>query len=126
MRVQKLDVGLADISRWQIEDEQHLPRDGALTQKFLPHVQALDQILRRPSLDERLPNMLEPEIVDSDLLDPSVLTDARLGALAVFQEASELADSDVKAALDQVTTILSQEVELDNDIRTALAALFRG
>lgn len=126
MRVQKLDVGLADISRWQIEDEQHLPRDGALTQKFLPHVQALDQILRRPSLDERLPNMLEPEIVDSDLLDPSVLTDARLGALAVFQEARELAESDVKAALDQVTTILSQEVELDNDIRTALAALFRG
>ncbi len=126
MRVQKLDVGLADISRWQIEDEQHLPRDGALTQKFLPQVQALDQILRRPSLDERLPNMLEPEIVDSDLLDPSVLTDARLGALAVFQDASQQAEDDAKAALDQVATILSQEVALDNDIRTALAALFRG
>ncbi len=126
MRVQRLDVGLADISRWQVEDEQHLPRDGALTQKFLPQVQALDQILRRPSLDERLPNMLEPETVDSDLLDPSVLTDARLGALQVFQEAGVQANGDDKAALERVSTILSEEVELDNDIRTALAALFRG
>ena len=126
MRVQRLDVGLADISRWQVEDEQHLPRDGALTQKFLPQVQALDQILRRPSLDERLPNMLEPETVDSDLLDPSVLTDARLGALQVFQEAGVQANGEDKAALERVSTILSEEVELDNDIRTALAALFRG
>lgn len=126
MRVQKLDVGLADISRWQIEDEQHLPRDGALTQKFLPQANALDQILRRPSLDERLPNMLEPETVDSDLLDPSVLTDARLGALQVFQEASKHAESEVQVALQRVAAILSQEVELDHDIRTALAALFRG
>ncbi|MEM9785845.1 MAG: hypothetical protein AAF801_05050, partial [Pseudomonadota bacterium] len=71
-------------------------------------------------------NMLEPETVDSDLLDPSVLTDARLGALAVFQEASRNADGDAKAVLDRVTAILSQEVELDLDIRTALVALFRG
>lgn len=126
MRVQNLDVGLADISRWQIEDEQHLPRDGALTQKFLPQVQALDQILRRPSLDERLPNMLEPESVDSDLLAPSVLAEARLGAMQVFQNASKQTKGDARSDLQAVATILEQEVALDHDIRTALAALFRG
>lgn len=126
MRIQKLDVGLADISRWQIEDEQHLPRDGALTQKFLPQVQALEQILRRPSLDERLPNMLEPKSIDSDLLAPSVLGEARLGALQVFQDASEQSKGDARSALQAVATILEQEVALDHDIRTALAALFRG
>ncbi|WP_341367305.1 hypothetical protein [Yoonia sp. BS5-3] len=126
MRVQKLDVGLAEISRWQVEDEQHLPRDGALTRKFLPQIQALDQILRRPSLDERLPDMLEPEIVDQDLLDPSVMTEARLGALAVFDQAGNQASGQARQALQQVAAILSEEVALDRDIRTALAALFRG
>ena len=126
MRVQRLDSGLAEISRWQIEDEQHLPRDGALTQKFLPQPQALDQILYRPSLDERLPNMLEPDVVDKDLLDPSTLTEARLGALRVFKDASTDADGDTRAALDGVAQILTQEVKLDHEIRAALAALFKG
>jgi len=126
MRVQKLDVGLEGISRWQVDDEQHLPRDGALTQKFLPRIRELDKILKRPSLDERLPNMLEPEFIDADLLDPSVLTDARLGALAVFEDASAQADGPDRTALDQVSNILTEEVALDRDIRTALAALFKG
>lgn len=126
MRVRKLDVGLEGISRWQIDDEQHLPREGGLTQKFLPRLAELDRILKRPSLDERLPNMLEPEFVDADLLDPSVLTDARLGALAVFEDARAQSTGSERAALDQVTQILTEEVALDRDIRTALAALFKG
>lgn len=126
MRVQKLDTGLAEISRWQIEDEQHLPRDGTLTQKFLPQPQALDQILYRPSLDERLPNMLEPDVVDKDLLDPSTLTEARLGALRAFKDAGARADGDARVALEGVAQVLTQEVKLDHEIRAALAALFKG
>ncbi|MEL6683369.1 MAG: hypothetical protein AAFQ09_12115 [Pseudomonadota bacterium] len=126
MRIQKLDVGLAEISRWQIEDEQHLPRDGALVQRFLPQVQDLDQILRRPSLDERLPNLLEPKGLDSELLDPSVLADARQGAAEIFEQASKTAMGDDQTALRQAADLLAEQVALDDDIRAALAALFRG
>ncbi|MEL7390064.1 MAG: hypothetical protein AAFN76_09810 [Pseudomonadota bacterium] len=125
-KLRKLGGGLAEISRWQIEDEQHLPRDGALIQRFLPQPQALDDILYRPSLDERLPNMLEPDGVDKDLLDPSTLTATRLGALRVFKEASLDANDDARVALEGVAQILTQEVKLDHEIRAALAALFKG
>ncbi len=126
MRSQQMDIGIARISRWQIDDEQHLPRDGVLTQRFLPEAQSLNQILMRPSLDERLTSWLEPKSVDGELLDPSVLSESCLGALEVFHSASRIAEGDTKIALQRVVELLTNEVNLNHEIRTALAALLQG
>ena len=45
----------------------------------------LDDILRRPSLDERLPRLLQPEMLDPDLLDPATLSDTRITARRLGQ-----------------------------------------
>ncbi len=126
MRVKRFDAGLESISRWQIEDEQHLPKASRLAPKFLPRTQALDEILARPMLEERLPNMLEPDLSDPDLLEPSVMAAARTGARDVFQRAASNADGPRRDALRKAAEILDQEVSFDDEIRRALAELLKG
>ncbi len=126
MRVKRFDSGLESISRWQVEDEQHLPKTGRLAPKFLPRAQALDEILARPTLEERLPNMLEPTLSDPDLLEPTVMTEARNGARDVFQRVALQAEGPRREALRKAAVILDEEVGFDDEIRRALAELLKG
>ena len=84
MRVRNLNIGVESISRWQVEDEVHLPKETGLRPGFLPLYRPLDEILRRPSLDERLPGLLQPELLDPDLLEPATLTDVRHQTREIF------------------------------------------
>lgn len=79
MRVENLGVGVESVSLWQVEDEVHLPKEGGLAPTFLPQYRPLDDILRRPSLDERLPRLLQPEMLDPDLLTRT-LSDTHIAA----------------------------------------------
>ncbi|MEM8797312.1 MAG: hypothetical protein AAGE61_17260 [Pseudomonadota bacterium] len=126
MRIQRLDVGVESISRWKVRDEQHLPKEGKPAPSFLPRDRDLDDILRRPSLDERLPRLLQPENVDPELLEPSVLSDTRRSVEALFKEASEVVTGKSQAKLEAAANLLAEEIAFDDEIRTALAALLRG
>lgn len=124
MRVRKLDVGLEAISRWREIDEVHLPTTGRLGPTFLPTRSLLDEVIRRPSLDERLVNLMQPQNLDPELLEASVLAETRREVLNFFMAASGGAFGNPEMA--DAAMILDEEVELDDVVCTALAALLRG
>jgi|GEM_PF-2456634 len=126
MRIKPLHVGVESITQWEVEDEVHLPKDGPLGPKFLPIYRPLDEILRRPSLDERLPNLLQPELLDPDLLQPSALSDARMEAAALFARAAVRQHGRRRELLELASNYLEEDVGLDDEIRTSLAMLLRG
>lgn len=128
MRIKSLDVGLEAVTLWQREDEVHLPSEGRAGPTFLPEAQALDAILNRPSLDERLPDLLLPGRLDPDLLEPATLSAVRGELQALFERESRSAtllpaDRDLFAAADR---LLSGDTAMDEEVRSALAMLLRG
>lgn len=127
MRIRPFDVGVESISRWQVEDEVHLPEEGRAGPSFLPSYRALDSILYRPSLDERLPELLQPRNVDPQLLEPSILTGTRQELARLFNRLGASAtDPADRAAFRAAGEFLDDEVSRDEEVRTALALLLRG
>jgi len=126
MRIRSLDVGIDAISRFQVEDDVHLPQDKGLRPAFLPIARPLDDVLRRPSLDERLPQLLQPEYLESDLLEPATLTDVRLAARRVLAECVKHESGSRRQTLELATAYLDDAAHLDDEVRRSLAALLRG
>lgn len=124
--IKSLDVGVERITRWQAEDEVHLPREGKLQPQFLPAPRELDEILRRPSLDERLPRLLQPAALNPELLQPTVLASARAGAAAAFARRADRETGARRLALETAAALILDEKGRDEDVRKALAALLRG
>lgn len=125
MKVQKLDTGLAAISRWRIADEVHLPATDRLAPIFVPATSALDAILFRPNLDERLVGLMQPQTLDPDLLDAAVLSRTRRETRRFFWKATRAASRSRKE-LRRAAQLLADEVELDTAVTAALSALLRG
>ena len=63
-----------------------MPKEGPVAPAFLPLHRPLHEILHRPSLDERLPNLLQPATVDPELMEPAKLTEARIDARSLLHE----------------------------------------
>jgi hypothetical protein len=126
MRIRSLDVGVEAISRFLVEDDVHLPEDKGLRPAFLPVARPLDDVLKRPSLDERLPQLLQPDYLDSDLLEPATLTSARLATCQVLAECARRESGSRRKALELATAYLDDTAHLDDEVRRSLAALLRG
>jgi hypothetical protein len=126
MKIRPFDIGLEAITRWQVEDEAHLPHDGGLAPAFMPFHRPLDDILRRPSLDERLPALMQPENLDPDLLQPAALAAARRCARLRFDEAARRHSGRKRDLFRAASALLENDIELDEAVHEALAALFRG
>lgn len=120
------DIGLVGISRHRIGDEHHLPVEGKSAPKFQPRHGEFEDVLRRPTLDERLTGHLQPRNIDPDLLEPRTLSQARRGALEIFESAAEGVPGPVGAALTATAVLLAGEVEAEIDIHSALTALLKG
>ena len=127
MKIRNLDVGVERITNWAVEDEVHLPAEARVAPAFLPQERALDAILQRPSLDERLPGLLAPTSLDPVLLEPAALTDTRLALGRYFRDRAVASgfgeDAEAFAAAAEV---LAADQNLDNDVRSALAMLLKG
>lgn len=123
LNIRGLTIGVAEIHRWRQSDEVHLPTEKASGPLFLPETAPLNAILKRETLDERLKGYLVPETIDRDLLEPAVLTETRKSLAAKIALA---ADSSGGEILDKGADILDREIDLDNAVREALAALLRG
>jgi hypothetical protein len=126
MRIRSLDVGVESISRFQIEDDVHLPEEKGLRPAFLPANRPLDEVLTRPSLDERLPRLLRPEFLDTDLLEPSVLSQIRLETRYLMAERAKRKSGRERQLLEVAASYLDDSVNLDDEVRRSLAALLRG
>lgn len=125
MRIKPLDIGLESISRWRVEDEVHLPKEGPIAPVFLPLYRPLEEIIRRPSLDERLPRLMQPSTVDPELLEPAKLTEARLDARSLMTDRARHAAGSDRAVFQQAFQLLDEGVVMDEEIRSALAELLR-
>lgn len=126
MRVRNLDVGIERISQWEIGDELHLPPEGKSAPAFLPQLRPLDEVLHRPSLDERLPDLLQPAELDPELLEPAALTETRQQAARLFGRAAGSARGKAAEVLGRASWLLQADDGMDAEVRTALAALLRG
>jgi Type III secretion system YscX (type_III_YscX) len=126
MRIRSLDVGVEAISRFHVEDDVHLPDDKGLRPAFLPLSRPLDDVLKRPSLDERLPQLLQPDYLDTDLLEPATLADVRLQTRRVLGKHARRETGSRRQALELATAYLDDAALLDDEVRRSLAALLRG
>jgi len=125
-RVQNLNVGVTDIHRWRHQDEMHLPETGFRPTPFLPKPEALDAILRRETLDERLARHVVPKDIDADLLVPSTMTSTRTALRDRMRRASASVTGRDAAILAEAAEMLSEELAMDSEIQEALAVLLRG
>ncbi|WP_062012796.1 hypothetical protein [Aureimonas sp. AU4] len=128
MRIKPFDVGVESVTLWQHEDEVHLPADGRAAPAFLPEVQALDEIVNRPRLDERLPDLLIPANLDPGLLEPAALSDVRAGLQLFFERESQAADlqPEDRDLFGAAGRLLGDDMTMDTEVRAALAMLLRG
>ena len=126
MRIRNLDIGVERITRWNLGDDLHLPREGTNLPTFLPQAPALDEVLRRPSLDERLPDVLQPTNIDPGLLDPSAMTQTRTELQQIFEQAAAAQDGESAALFRSAASLLGADAFLDRETRAALAMLLRG
>ncbi|MEM7693061.1 MAG: hypothetical protein AAF318_01310 [Pseudomonadota bacterium] len=124
-RVAEMDAGLERIARWRVDDEAHLPGEKRQSPRFIPDPGLLDDVLRRPSLDERLPNLLKPASLDEELLHPRVLSHVREDVAARFRTIARQKTGAGREALTRAADILDEDARLDKDVRAALAAFFR-
>ena len=126
MRIRPLDTGVEIVTRWQTHDEVHLPVDKGLKPGFLPDPRPLAEVLERPSLDERLPSLLEPRLLDPDLLSPVVLAELRAQLRRMFAEKSR-SELGVRAeVMSRAARQLEEDAALDDEVRAALSLLLRG
>lgn len=126
MRIRNLDVGVERITRWTASDDLHLPQEGGRIPAFLPQQPALDEILSRPSLDERLPEILLPTNLDPGLLDPSVMTETRSELQQIFAQRAAAQDGETADLYRSAAGLLGADAFLDRETRAALAMLLRG
>lgn len=126
MKIQPLDIGLENVTRWRANDEVHLPEERGLKPPFLPLYRPLDEILHRPSLEERLPQLLQPAFLDPDLLEPATLTAVRIETQRVLAARARQEVGRRKKVLEAAASHFDDAVNLDNQVRRSLAALLRG
>jgi hypothetical protein len=126
MRIRNMDIGVESVSRFLVEDDVHLPEAKGLRPAFLPLARPLDDVLRRPALDERLPRLLQPEFLDPDLLEPATLSDVRLQARKFMAERARKESGNRRTLLELAASHLDDEVALDAEVRLSLSALLRG
>ncbi|MEO9738462.1 MAG: hypothetical protein ABJO09_05540 [Hyphomicrobiales bacterium] len=126
MRTQRFDFGLEKISHRRVDDENHLPGEGKSAPVYLPDGLQLDELLALPSLDERLTRLLQPEFLDAGLLEPRILSQTRQETSWTIQACAERARGQGSDALVEAAAVFQEEAQLDDEVRSFLAALLKG
>lgn len=124
-RIGPLNSGLADIRRWRESDEVHLPPGQRPRVPFLPEQRPLDAILRRETLEERLAGFIIPDRISPELGEPGAIARAREALHQRFAALARVSPPGTAAVLQAAAELLARETVLDEEVRTALAALLR-
>lgn len=132
MEIRKLDIGLERVSRWRSQDDLHLPEGRGKAFSFIPQQRLLDSILKRPSLDERLPQLLQPAFVDPSILETSTWESLRVevcslfASLAMGEKESRREGVGKNEKLRKAVDVLQHDDALNEEVRMSLAALLKG
>ncbi|EEA96420.1 Type III secretion system YscX (type_III_YscX) [Pseudovibrio denitrificans] len=126
MRVASITIGVNEVSNWKVEDQVQLPEGKKLAPVFLPEVRPLHEVLHRPTLDERLPALLLPDLSETDILLPTELSEMRKELQRLFAAAALREQGERKRILKSVADLLMGDVLLDEDLQAALAMLLQG
>ena len=126
MKLRPLNIGLEGVSQWRRADETHLPTEGQLAPEFSTETTRLEAILRPPRLDERLPMMATPDQIDPTLLEPAVFSATKIELGTYLRECRMTTNEQDAPLVEAAILALSTDSELDNQVRHALVALFRG
>lgn len=124
--IKNLDIGIESISRWRVEDEAHLPEGGPYAPTYVPVYRPLHDVLHRPTLNERLPDLLQPAAIDPDLTQPAQLAETRVDARTLLAGFAARAAGEHKATFDRALALIDRNELLDEEVRASLAALYRG
>lgn len=124
-RVQNINVGVTGIERRRREEDVHLPTKSTNRLSFLPEPRPLDEILGPPTLDDRLNRVIIPSDIGQDLLQPGAMQDARKSLESKFYAVTAKGEHRPGSNLAQATALLQHQMQLDDEIREALAALLR-
>ncbi len=127
MRIRNLNVGVESISTWTVADELHLPDDvKGVANAFIPELRPLQEVLKRPTLDERLPMLLQPDEVSPELFVANRIAEVRVAARDRFAAIARRSTGSTRKALMDAAAQLETDRALDEDVRAALAVLMRG
>ncbi|KZK79799.1 hypothetical protein PsAD13_03964 [Pseudovibrio sp. Ad13] len=126
MRVASITIGVNEVSNWKVEDQVQLPEGKKLAPVFLPEVRPLNEVLYRPTLDERLPSLLLPDLSETDILLPTELSEMRKELQRLFAAAALREQGERQRVLKGVADLLMGDVLLDEDLQAALAMLLQG
>lgn len=124
--IKELNIGVESISRWRIDDDTHLPEGGRRAPAYLPVNRPMHDVLHRPTLNERLPDLLQPATIDPDLTEPSVLMEARIDTRTLIALYASQATGLQKATLERALALIDHNELLDEEVRASLATLYRG
>ena len=126
MRVASITIGVNEVSDWKVEDQVRLPESKKLAPVFLPEVRPLHDVLHRPTLDERLPSLLLPDLSETDILLPAELSELRRELQRLFAATALREQGERRRVLKDVADLLMGDVLLDEDLQVALAMLLQG
>jgi hypothetical protein len=115
------DVSLRPLRREDASAQPESPVRRAAA--FLPEVQALAAILKRPNLDERLAHAVVPDRIDVELFSPATLTATRLDLALKLEQLGTARSFDERLRILAALEILETEIRLDEDVYLALSAL---
>lgn len=121
MRIRPLSLGVDGVSRLSEADEVHLPEGTMVAEVFLPETSLLSDILARPTLDERLPELLVPDHLPAELLRPSVLAETRRTMVHWLMDQAQKNPAD--PVFQEAAEDLERDCAIDADISAALALL---
>lgn len=126
MRIKSLNIGVETVSTWTVADEVHLPQDVRNARAFIPESRPLQEVLKRPSLDERLPSLLQPDGVAPELFVGNRIAEVRVEARDAFAALARRSAGQVRSRFAEAAAALDADRALDEDVRAALAALLQG
>lgn len=126
MKIRSFDVGLEGITHWQRTDEAHLPTEGVLRPEFTPAPQMLDEMLRPPTLEEKIQSLSVPDMVDPALLEPAVMASVKSSLLKKLNDERLRSRGPLNALLSDAFAILENDIQMDREVEASLVALFRG
>lgn len=124
--IKELNIGVESISRWRIDDDTHLPEGSQRAPTYIPLNRPLHDVLHRPTLNERLPDLLQPATIDPELTEPSILMEARVDTRTLIALNASQASGIQKATLERALALIDHNELLDEEVRASLATLYRG
>lgn len=123
--IKELNIGVESISRWRIDDDTHLPKEGRRAPGYIPLNRPLHDVLHRPTLNERLPDLLQPETIDPDLTAPAVLAETQVDVRTLLAHFASHTTGLQKATLERALALIDHNELLDEEVRASLATLYR-